>query len=153
MTIGENSLIGNFYTSKKYLKNKMLIATLITSCALSIPWDPATSKTMNGQYGFANPLPGAGKKPTHRGTDYFEVTNFFVFFAQNLYLPSPSSVTPLFFQTDVIKETDLGGGYIDLTSLFSAVSCRSSPQVTFPPTHKSTGIRTRKLGSLTSDPQ
>lgn len=66
----------------------MLIATLITSCALSIPWDPATSKTMNGQYGFANPLPGAGKKPTHRGTDYFEVTNFFVFFAQNLYLPS-----------------------------------------------------------------
>lgn len=137
----------------------MLIATLITSCALSIPWDPATSKTMNGQYGFANPLPGAGKKPTHRGTDYFEVTNFFVFFAQNLYLPSPSSVTPLFFQTDVIKETDLGGGYIDLTSLFSAVSCRSSPQVTFPPTHKSTGIRTRKScyylvwGRLTSDPQ
>jgi len=43
------------------------------SLAAAVPWNPATDKTMNGQYHFGGPQV-AGAPTTHRGTNYFEVT-------------------------------------------------------------------------------
>jgi len=59
------------------------VATIIGVTALSVPWDPKTGTTMNGQYGYANPL-AEDKLPTHRGTDYFEVVSpsYFSTYAQ-----------------------------------------------------------------------
>ena len=54
----------------------MLRTVIAVGCAaavMAVPWDPKTGTTMNGQYGFANPL--NGKPVTHRGTDYVEAVS------------------------------------------------------------------------------